>query len=375
MKIRESNYDLLRILACIAVIGIHASATYINMLYDNDFLGGVDNNVFITILLNSLTRFAVPCFVMLSGAFILYNKKNMDYCFFYKKTIKKIFLPTILFSFIYFLFGIFLDYGFSNIFSHIIDLICGIPTGFFWYLWMIMGLYLMVPFIIRLINCVGEKTLIRFVLFYFLLAIPVGMTTKYKVYYAIGQSFNYLGYFILGYILRKNSINKKNNIKGLSFIMIGLVIATLNAVIRYKIYINYHVSEEQLAGGFINLSSNFNPLNVIYSLLVFVGFSYIDTKKDYSKISNLTFYIFLFHFMFLTLLEKLILKYELIQNNLAIFCVEIILTFLLSTLISYIYMCIKKYIEKKYAISELIANKIIVELRKLLKIEKGVNNE
>lgn len=40
MKIRESNYDLLRILACIAVIGIHASATYINMLYDNDFLGG-----------------------------------------------------------------------------------------------------------------------------------------------------------------------------------------------------------------------------------------------------------------------------------------------------------------------------------------------
>ena len=157
--------------------------------------------------------------------------------------------------------------------------------------------------------------------------------------------------------------------------MIGLVIATLNAVIRYKIYINYHVSEEQLTGGFINLSSNFNPLNVIYSLLVFVGFSYIDTKKDYSKISNLTFYIFLFHFMFLTLLEKLILKYELIQNNLAIFCVEIILTFLLSTLISYIYMCIKKYIEKKYAISELIANKIIVELRKLLKIEKGVNNE
>lgn len=85
MKIRESNYDLLRILACIAVIGIHASATYINMLYDNDFLGGVDNNVFITILLNSLTRFAVPCFVMLSGAFILYNKKIWIIVFFTKK--------------------------------------------------------------------------------------------------------------------------------------------------------------------------------------------------------------------------------------------------------------------------------------------------
>ena len=48
---------------------------------------------------NVISRSAVPCFVMLSGAFIL--SKNIDLQIFYRKSFFKLFLPTLIFSVLY----------------------------------------------------------------------------------------------------------------------------------------------------------------------------------------------------------------------------------------------------------------------------------
>ena len=81
---RESNFDLLRIICAFAVVAIHVSAQFIGaMTGDPRYVGMEFHDVFNSTLWNVLSRFAVPCFVMLSGAFILANDKNVDFSFFY----------------------------------------------------------------------------------------------------------------------------------------------------------------------------------------------------------------------------------------------------------------------------------------------------
>ena len=77
---RESNFDLLRILCAFAVIAIHVSAQFVvAMTADPNYAGLEFESVLNSTLWNVLSRFAVPCFVMLSGAFILANNKNADF--------------------------------------------------------------------------------------------------------------------------------------------------------------------------------------------------------------------------------------------------------------------------------------------------------
>ena len=86
---REANYDLLRIISTIAVVIIHVSGIYTDSITNSDFFGKLyERNIIIPLLYGTLANFAVPCFLMLSGAFLLNNNKNEEYNFFYKKSMK-----------------------------------------------------------------------------------------------------------------------------------------------------------------------------------------------------------------------------------------------------------------------------------------------
>ena len=96
---RDNNLDLLRIIAAIMVIVQHVLAIYIYRL-DNNLDGYYETaNIYF-----SMSVYAVPIFVMLSGAFLLSDPQNSNYIYFYKKMRKKIIKPTIIWSILYVLF-------------------------------------------------------------------------------------------------------------------------------------------------------------------------------------------------------------------------------------------------------------------------------
>ena len=76
MKERESNYDWLRALSMFAVILMHVSVYWVDGFY-YAVLQGTDieeyAHPFAAYVYYSLSAFAVPCFLMVSGAFILDN--------------------------------------------------------------------------------------------------------------------------------------------------------------------------------------------------------------------------------------------------------------------------------------------------------------
>lgn len=157
---RESNFDLLRIICAFAVVVIHVSAQFIGAMAGNpQYVGMEFHDVFNSTLWNVLSRFAVPCFVMLSGAFILANNKNADFSFFYKKSLRKFFLPLLLFSFLYYLYSNILIVGghfliqkpdvlsLGVFFEPLLNWFKGAPFYHLWYMYMLVGLYLLHRFL------------------------------------------------------------------------------------------------------------------------------------------------------------------------------------------------------------------------------------
>ena len=132
---RESNYDLLRIIATVAVIIIHVNWKYFGEQYAAHEKSVTSVTEF---LLNIITRFSVPVFVMPSCAFMLKNESSSYFRYFYSKSYKKILLPAIIARGLQTVITIL-----GNLFSNrsLLDGVMGLLKGFrFQNLWFVYSL-------------------------------------------------------------------------------------------------------------------------------------------------------------------------------------------------------------------------------------------
>ena len=305
-KIREANYDLLRIISAFAVVVIHISGSFLQ------YKEAVPKNcTFPLMMLNHIVRFAVPCFLMLSGAFILADERNADYKYFYKKSFKNIGVTSVVFCLLYVLYGIArlvvgvfifkkhdLDHIFDGLQVILKNLIKGEPFYHLWYLFTLIGLYLAAPFVIRLaadlkrggVNLYGKITT-AFLVFASVSYITGVRTLKWD----IGGQLCFLSYFLMGYKLRQWGKTRKNNKIALLLILAG------NAINIALSYVNFVRGQNGLPVDVIQLTENpfsytpLAPIEVIASCLIFSGFSMLKIKKDFSKLAGYTFLIYLIH--------------------------------------------------------------------------------
>ena len=304
---RESNYDLLRVLSTFSVVLLHTSSSFLKF---NELDVPLNLN-FPIMLLHVLTRFAVPCFFMLSGAFLLSNEQNADHKYFYKKSAKTIGITGALFCLLYVLYDIvklivelFLLKTFDI--AHIANGVCDIfvnaftghPFGHLWYLCTLLGLYLATPFVIQFaenlrrggVNIYGKTTII-----FLTLSILSYITSDHTLSWDIGLQFCYISYFLMGYKLRMWGKRRKNNCLGLLMVLLGVIINIMLA------YINYKRGVSGLPVNTARYDMNpfsfapLAPIEVIASCFIFAGFSVMKIKAKFSKLAGYTFLIYLLH--------------------------------------------------------------------------------
>lgn len=81
---REGNFEVLRILCVVLVILLHVNSPFYKSIDTPNIISNdLNNNVLFACIFNVITRIAVPCFVMLSGAFLISNDKNKNYKYLY----------------------------------------------------------------------------------------------------------------------------------------------------------------------------------------------------------------------------------------------------------------------------------------------------
>ncbi|WP_448754069.1 acyltransferase [Agathobacter sp.] len=292
---RMANYDILRALACISIILLHISSVYYGKSI-NDYKM-TNRTWYWSYIINGLTRYAVPVFVMLSGAFQISNSKNKNYQYYYKKIFLKVFLPTFFFGVMYSCYSFIMGQKINCVLANFLK---GNSYYHMWYLYMIFGLYFLTPFIIRILEDVNISLIGAFLLC-FIITIS-GIYTSHFFSWDIGYSMSYMGYYIIGYIIFKNRKRRKGSMR---FICIGFLIELMTSCLSVYLYINGLINMLD-----IKVLDPLSPITYIASVFIFAGFSglKIDKNNVLSRISKYSLYIYLWHAMANDLLFALVRK-------------------------------------------------------------------
>lgn len=203
----------LKIFACVAVIMIHV----INGWTESAGITLVGKRYFLDeIVMQMLIRWAVPVFVMITGCLLLNPNKDVP-IYKIKKYIIRMVCVLLTFGLIYCIIENFVTYGtkdiWKNMYLSFYNLILGKSWDHMWYIYALIGLYLITPILRSFVKTVSEKEF-KFV-FYFLFVISIILPTinhifniKLTSFYLEG--FNLIVYYLLGYILCHKKINEKS---------------------------------------------------------------------------------------------------------------------------------------------------------------------
>lgn len=220
----KNNYiSYLRVIATVFVILIHASTGFLNRFDADDFNWNYANWI------NSATRCSVAIFVMLSGALLLL--KDEDTWSFYKKRITKLLYPFLFWTIIYLIYYFYRYTNFNalsteKIMSIAQDKILHGANAHLWYLYMIIGLYLTIPYLRKIITQVSIREIEIFLVLWF-----ASMILMNKFYYPNFPKFDltffsgYLGYLVLGYYLSIKSFNWSKWIPLIGYVAISVFTA------------------------------------------------------------------------------------------------------------------------------------------------------
>lgn len=234
MMERDDRLSILRSLACFAIVLLHtifvANKMFISEItYDENLISSIIEN---------LTMWAVPTFVMVSGALILTPKKRMTYKKLYMNYVFRMFYIIVFFAMLYNILDTvfagnpvnprtFLD-GFLNAFR-------SNSWAHMWYLYMLIGLYIMLPFYRMIAK--GSKTFdLKYLLgvyIVFLSLLPLVKMGDAHVEFYIHQLTIYPFYLFLGYAIYEGKI-KSNFRLGLSFTALGTLAIILATFIRWQ---------------------------------------------------------------------------------------------------------------------------------------------
>ncbi|MFD0589545.1 acyltransferase [Paenibacillus sp. GCM10027627] len=298
--------DLLRILSIVAVITLHLTAALLTRTNDFSTTSWWVSNVF-----NSVCRFAVPVFFMISGAMILRTEvKSIKE--FYKKRILPLVIALLAWSLIY---GLYMQYYFlksdMNALQFIADfgvkLLLDRNYVHLWFLYAIIAIYMTVPLISKLVKTLGEKELRYFVLMWMIVSIGYRLYSDvifillkgYPSYpiFKIPLFEGYLGYFILGYYLFHYELPARvkhiaYNLGILSFFLAPVLtywVSTIKGSLDETFYGNYSVTSFFMAVGlFLFFKERDSAMNRKMNDKV---------KKIVSSVSAASFSVYLIHLL------------------------------------------------------------------------------
>jgi len=307
-KERLDYFDTLRALAIISVVVLHSAAP---LLYEFNKITKFDWQI--ANIYDSLTRWCVPIFLMISG-YLNINSSHKPSVF-YKKRFTKIVIPFTFWAIFYYLFllylnpNIYLFHELSNLntyTSFLKQMAFGPVYYHLWFVYAIIILYLLNPILKKWLSRISMRTISFLVIAYFVLIsinnivnmkFGIGFNTSGLAisvgYFVYGSLF--IGYYLLGYLLGQI---KRVNMTLLN--SIGLTSLVITIVGTYILTAN----NDGIFNAFFYHYLNFNT--VVVSVWIFLFFKVSNPKNNVliKNISKYSFGIYLVHVFIIDFLNK-----------------------------------------------------------------------
>lgn len=195
--------DNSRILAIFAVVFLHSAA---HVVVGNE-IGS--ENWWIGNIYDSAVRWCVPVFVMVSGALLLDPRKQEDINIFYRKRLSRILFPIIFWS-LFFLLWSSLKGAMKGKPLTILELVKNLASGkpyyHLWFLYMIAPLYLVTPFLRKIISASSRNEIKLLVVISFVVVQINNIANFWRpdnqADIFINWFLSYIPYFLLGYLIQ-----------------------------------------------------------------------------------------------------------------------------------------------------------------------------
>lgn len=327
MTEKKSSIIIIHVIATTLAISVHATSKYLGDFTTNTFDWNYAN------LINSFSRCSVPIFIMLSGAAILGKEQKMSD--FYKNDLMALVYPFLFWTVMYLGYDLFKlpnlgELSTNEILKFSVDKILHGASPHLWYMYMIIGVYVAVPFIRLFIKQLSIKQIEFFLLFWLISMILTnpkfyGFVPKFDLTFFSG----YAGYLVLGYYIRIKEF------KFSAFTALGIFVA----MGIFTTLMTYYLSHDE---------NKFD--NTFYSYLVpntpiASGALFLWSKKTFENTPNANipkwirtieqycFGIFLVHIFPLDFVRPLVFKYF---NTLITIPLTTILTMALGFVVIYL---------------------------------------
>ncbi len=352
LKKRDINVDLIRVIACLLVIGAHLCLQVLNQCFNR-----IDWS---RLLEKSFFADGVPLFLMITG-FFLVNGRN--YKKIWKSTTFKVLIPTLIYIVFVQIFCMFivnkesfvwcLQNAFSNL--NIPIILKGILSGdmtqinglciHLWYILSYVKIIIWIP--VLWLVCKEEKMpklARRMILIFGVISCIITDIQRFVSIPTIGliKVFDLVDkeilYVLLGYELFIHKDKIKNNKK--LCIVSGLIFVLVN-FIRYKIEIKYMVinSFVDIVGRENFIEWKYTVLSIISGVALFIAIYSFELKSETLKniivwLGDKTFGIYLIHYLLIAKVD--LYKFEKIEKfyyEIIYLAVGLLLTFIASLII------------------------------------------
>lgn len=331
MKQQFFGIDLLRVIACVLVILTHScECYYISNLYAGGSFENLDvatwqSEALWAVLFDSLSHCCVPIFVMISGFLLLPMRTGMSMGEFYRKRASRVLIPLAIWTVVYSFYCTFkMGVGLETTGDYFMSIISGIgfffinfpgPIGHLWYVYMILGLYLIIPILSPWVERASRRQM-RLILGIWLLLTPMPFLrllwpelwgeAVWNPFGAQQYISGFIGYLLAGAYARKFLLNSERSYKGIGILLILLGFCGALAGMLYHNYLLPPTAETYATyvAGTYEISWFFCGLPICLEafgfFLLFFRWSPQRVPALMSDFSRLSYGIYLCHIIFLT---------------------------------------------------------------------------
>lgn len=265
MAKRLEYMDWLRVISIFVVVGVHVVSKIINTGHVDEWEWQFANAI------DSAIRWCVPVFFMLSGALLLTLKREDPIGEFLKRRLTKVIIPLIFWSGVYIAYKTF-EQGESYTASQMFILFFTDDVYYhLWFLYVIIGLYIMAPFLKILVKNMDQKIFIYFLAIWFIFA---GLLPFVPRFFDFNPALDpglfqpYIGYFLLGAYLVRYPLPKKA-----LWPLLGLSIVSYIATVYGTHYLTEQIGE--LDEFFYE---HYRPTQIVISVFIFSLFQHLEPR-------------------------------------------------------------------------------------------------
>ncbi len=320
----------LKVISLFAVIVLHTASPLLM-----DFKKADLSNWLVADFYNALVRFAVPVFVMISGALLLHREYEPGD--FLKRRLSRVIWPFLFWSFIYIGYSWYSeDIAFTNdAWNNTRIILHQLKYGAYyhlWYVYMLIGLYLFIPIISEFVRNATEKEILYFLIVWFVVMIfSQPYLSRYQPLIDVHYFTGYLGYLVLGHYLAFKELPQGLKIPLIIYFFLCLAGITVGTYL-------FSVNSKGLS---TIMYEPLGPFIVLFSSGIFLLARVMAFKvpeilvKVRDLAGGLSLGIYLCHALFLTLLDDQGISYKLCNP---IFSIPItaLVCFLLSFLLIFL---------------------------------------